>query len=436
MESFASRMKQNMRFVSSLRSLVRDSAAVGDHESPLEHQRFAHCVKRLDDIFRAIGYTTGIEKKDLRFFTAAHRNEIRNRRSEFADSLRLARQETAAMYAGSRKRSDAAARSRAAARENIQGSIAQQEILYLVEKIDSSMLLYKRLNHAESAFRKYSDAFNGLQEPLGKKSISEGLDHTIKARSIIPLVEDFKAERIRREHGTKEYLRRETGRDLARLAALLSFYRKKSIELKDKPAEEYSGEIQNRLKERPSVMVASWRMNEMNFEEVDRKAVEKLARERNRVLWQRSPKGTGTAEHAPVLDDGMDPGLTFSIPEGWVRRDADSSDARRGVIASFSSQDMKASVVIALVERAGRTAQEVAARWASDSGTSIIRQRWGKRDDRDYFWAVSRGGERSVTEIYAFTRGDDVLILSGSSPKDRYAYFRNKFTSVFNSLKE
>ncbi len=434
--SFKSRLSLYGKFLGLLRSLTRESAGVAEFKNPPLLRYFASYSKRIDEVTRSIGYSSGIGKNKLRYFSASQIQDIRNRKSEFSDSVKLAHADIASIYLAARKGAAESEQKRSGAAGSIQGKIAQREIQLIMEKIDEYMKAYARFKHAEAAFQSYSAAYNRIQEELGKEDLSGPLENSIKMKSLLPMLNDFNSGKLKMESVTRNYLSREIQRDISKLITLVNYYRQKKVEIKDHPAPGYAETIRTRLKEKPAVSVASWQMNETNFEEIDRKAVEKLSRERNRILWQRHLKKSRPSQAGANRLELPEIKVSLNIPEGWICGEPGSVETDTGVRRTYTSPDKTASLVIARIPLEGRTAQDIAAEWVKESRGEVIKQRWGKRDDTDYFWSLSRGSGGVLLEIYAIYHGDDALLLSGSSPKNKYSLFKTKFDTVFNSLEK
>jgi len=413
-------------------SLIHDATGIAEFDAPALHQRFAYFVKRTSDVLRGIGFSSAILKSEQRYFTRAELQETKSRKSEFADAVKLAHSDIAALNLTFQKKISAAGKNRAVAVEKMQGIIIQHEIQMLVGKIEDYMKTYGTLIHAWEAFQSYTIAYCAYRDEIEKEIISDSLDQTIEAESIIPMLNNFDPERLKTEYATKVYLGKEIQRDLSRLMTLLNNYHRKGVDIKEKPDAEFSATIMTRLKERPSITVASWQMNENNSKEIDRKTVAKFERERNRILWHRKAKtgdptqGKTTRVELPELK------LTFSLPEGWI---SGESDAGMGLIGSYTSRDMEASMAIVLLPLEGRSLRDITAIRIKKSRGTAIRQRWGHRDELEYFWTLAREANGALMEIYSIRHGDNALLLSGTSPKNKYSLFKPKFDAAFNSLK-
>ena len=64
-----------------------------------------------------------------------------------------------------------------------------------------------------------------------------------------------------------------------------------------------------------------------------------------------------------------------------------------------------------------------------------LKEKWGKKDDIEYFWMLSRNRKkRDIMELYTITLDNRILIISGISSREKYNYFKDKLASVFNSI--
>lgn len=77
---------------------------------------------------------------------------------------------------------------------------------------------------------------------------------------------------------------------------------------------------------------------------------------------------------------------------------------------------------------------EIGARWAKERGAGIVKQRWGKKENTDYFWTLARSPERNVMELYVLETEEGAIVVSGTAPRDRYTAFKARLDAVFESM--
>ena len=169
------------------------------------------------------------------------------------------------------------------------------------------MSLYDSLNYAGAAFSRYAGTYEKLEQGLADGTVSATVESSIKIKSLIPAIEDFDGARINREYASKQYLKKKIRAETSRLVTLARLHRQKGTAMDAFPGEDRLQAVQSRLAQAPSAPVAGWRMTELNFGEVDRKAAFRLRRMRDRLLWAPAREGRpGPENHAPRI--GADPG--------------------------------------------------------------------------------------------------------------------------------
>ena len=52
-----------------------------------------------------------------------------------------------------------------------------------------------------------------------------------------------------------------------------------------------------------------------------------------------------------------------------------------------------------------------------------------------FYWNVSKDEHRNVSESMAVARGENLLIITGETSKERYPFFKERLSAVFSSAK-
>lgn len=432
--SLRTRAAANREYLSFAERLAVEGEAIAMLRHPVLHRRYALAARNIEGLYRAAGNSMSLDKNAARFQSAAQQAEVRSLRSVFSDELKAARMANAARLAAFSKNVAASAKKEAGLAEAFQGATADFEMEQMLKRLDEYSALYARLDYTGRALGRYAKLYGEMEARLSRGEKPVRLDEVISKKSLLGMVEHFDTVAIRAERATAGYLRGEIATEISRLATLVNYYRQRKIEIHRGPSAEQLAERRKALDVSPSVTVASWTMNGLNFEEVDRKAAHRLTGMYHRLIWRtKRPPETDVAGAPPTAStDGHL--LSPLIPAGWFASEPAADEAGDGIIRRYTSADKSASITIARVQAGGRMLSEISARWAKERGAGIVRQRWGKKENLDYFWTLARSPGRNVMEVYVLGEGEGALVVSGTAPRDRYTAFKPHLDAVFESM--
>lgn len=434
--SYKDKLEMNKKFIKTITAQFEECLPAAHLDIPFVRTQMAYILKRSGNIFHAITLSISADKKDASFCSASQINEMKNVKSAFFDNLKTCKNNmnrSCKLFVNIINNNLTLNLNTDA---GMHEKIAQNEIDTVLKKIGEYSAFYDKQFYSESAFTNYLTRANEFLADTSKDNTSTDLKNALDNKSLFPAVKDFDKNIIKNEYAAKSYIKREIDTDISRLKTLLKFYKQKNIDIKDSPTEEFFKKLhekQNRLIE---ISVAGWKMNEKNFEEIDKKIVHKLIVRQRRLSWQKKSgpenRETTAGQIQLVFPDSN---ISFNIPSGWTEKSLDGKNAENGVIKNFTSLDNEASILIAKVPLDGRSLQEISSSWAKISGTTILKQKWGKKENLDYFWSISKNSRKKVMEIYTLTAGNNAFIISGMSSGERYNFFKDKLDSVFNSIK-
>ncbi|MCU0844056.1 MAG: hypothetical protein MUC76_03935 [Spirochaetes bacterium] len=432
--SIKARAAANRAYLSFAEMLAVEGEAVAPLRQPVLQRRYALAARNIESLYRAAGNSMSLDKNAVRFLSAAQQGDVRAVRSSFNDNLKAARTASGARLTAFSKSVAAAAKKEQGLSEAFQCATADFEIEQMMKRLDEYSALYARLDYTGGALGRYAKLYNDMESRLSRGEKPGRLDEVIAQKSLLGMVEHFDTGAIRAERATAGYLRREIATEISRLATLINYYRQRRIEIHAGPSLERFAERRKALDESPSIAIASWTMNGLNVEEVDRKAAHRLTGMYHRLIWQaKRPPETGVAGTPPsASSDGHL--LSPLIPAGWFESEPAADEAGDGIIKRYTSADKSASITIARVQAGGRMLNEISARWAKERGAGIVRQRWGKKENLDYFWTLARSPGRNVMEVYVLGEGQGALVVSGTTPRDRYTAFKAHLDAVFESM--
>jgi hypothetical protein len=432
--SLKERAAANRGYIAFADGLAAEGQALAGLRQPGIQKRYAIASRNIEGLRRAAVNSMSLDRNTARFLSPAMHAEARTVRNDLNEFINKSRTENAARLAAfSRSVARESAR-RAESAAAPDAETASFEIERMMKRIDEYSTVYAGLNRTADMLGRYAKLYTELESSLGRGEKPGRIDEVIAKKSILHLVDGYDGAALRSELSTASYLRREIGAEIARVSTLLGDYRRKGIDPRGAPSERDLAARKSALAAPPSMMIASWSMNGANMEEVDRKAARHLAGMYHRMVWRSGVPRRGNDE---AVRSGAGRSVNAGsplIPAGWTESEPDGDEAAAGVIKRFSSSDRTASITIARVQAGGRMLNEIGARWAKERGAGIVKQRWGKKENTDYFWTLARSPERSVMELYVLETEEGAIVVSGTAPRDRYTAFKARLDAVFESM--
>ncbi len=428
------RMAANREYLAFADKLATDGESLAALRHPVLQRRYAIAARNIEALLRAAGNSMSLDKNAARFLTAAQYGEVRALRAAFNDELKTARSVNGARLSAFSKNVASLAKKEAGVSEAAEGRTANFEIMQMMKRIDEYSAVYSRLNYTDDALKRYAKLYGEMDAALSRGEKPGHFDEVIAKKTLLGLAGPFDSGALRAERSTAAYLRREIAVEIARVLTLVNHYRRRGIELHNPPSAEELAEKKTALNDPPSVMVASWTMNGSNFEEIDRKAAHRLAGMYHRMLWQAKRAPADAADGPAPSNERPAHGGSPLVPAGWIESEPAGEEAAGGVIRRFTSSDKSASITIARVQAGGRMLNEISARWAKERGAGIVKQRWGKTENMDYFWTLARSPGKNVMEVYVLGEGEGAIVVSGLTPRDRYTAFKAHLDAVFESM--
>ncbi|TAL36738.1 MAG: hypothetical protein EPN93_07915 [Spirochaetes bacterium] len=421
------------RYAQFIRGLIEECAGAAAIDRPPLHRRYALAYARAGELYKAMKHAAGIGKESLRFFSREQAAAVKTAKRDLLRAIEESHIAAAKAHAAFSDARAAATRRTRSAGKDLDASLAQFEVSGLTGLLERQHASLMKLGYAREALPLYAKSYRALREELEGGQTSPVLEKALAAGSLIPGVQGFDAERLKKEYAAKQELRKTLAGLVSRISLLVAFYRQKGVDIRDVPADDCIAGVRNAFTDGTRVEVADWTMNESNFTEVDRNAAAKLILQRNRKLWGKTPAPHDRADTGRkiTLESA---GVSITLPEGWVERAPDSADARDGVLGRMGSADNRADITVALVPLQGRAMDKACEDWVKGTGGTIVKQRWGNRDGAEYFWTLSSEVGKQVRESYTVAHNGNALIITGSAPRDLYPAFREKLEVVFGSL--
>ncbi len=361
---------------------------------------------------------------------------INKKRKAFIHSLAAAEKNIDTIYKKYYRISKKIKNDRTIRLDKFKENIAQHDVDSLYQTIIEYAGKYREYKYIHYIFNSYSAEFSRLKNDIYAGNFSAGFNRVLERDSIFPLIKEFNDKKIIREYNSKILLRREGLAAIARLEGVLNYYKRLKIGIADPPDLRDLNKFGNEFNRRSKIKISSWIMNSKNFVLVDKKAVKLLKNIAERRLWLSSiggkAKKISLKKISTVNSFGLK--LSISLPEGWNEKDIKKSPLKRDIIKYYTGFDNNTSISIAVIKRDSGSLKDISENWAKKFSGNLIKKRWGKKDNHDYFWILSKDNGNNIMQIYTFSEKGMVYIICGRSEGGKYIFFKGIFDKVFDSL--
>ncbi|MCP4137287.1 MAG: hypothetical protein GY754_40340 [bacterium] len=452
--SYKYRVKRDRAYLDYVKSLVRQSVDISSFDNRQTQKKFTLSVRKTAHLFKFIAYSLSLKRSDLIALKRTDLRIIKETRADFLKEIKSSRHGISAYYKDYLRDLREVARKKKALSSGLKEKIAQYEINILLQNAQACVKLYDSLRYAEEAMAYYQLKFKEYKKEIESGTMSGPLEESIQKLSLISTIKDFDRARLVDEYITKKYVKREARMAIARLTTILRYYKVRKIKIKSSPDYDEIFALKSKLGKKIEVRIDSWIMNEANFDSIDKKAAKKLTVMRKRKIWetgakkrnvQRNTLPSAIPDHEADIDlpeddlhsDSGDMNRPLAIPRGWKEDRNSAYDQSRGVIKSYSSMDRGAVIrLVKLPLKKSDNVKEITENWTKRSGNNMIKERWGRKNRMEYFWTLSKDKHSNVCESYSVLKEGFVYILSGTTSKNKYNFFKGKLNTVFASFGE
>ena len=309
-------------------------------------------------------------------------------------------------------------------------NIAQAEIASLARSAGDWAELVRSLDRSAAAFESYALLYGRLTAEIREGRVTDELLRAVREDSLLPQLSNFSAETVTRESSERTYAKKALKRTVAQLKSLAEYYSRRNIAC-SAPSAGTIAEYERECARNSSVKIGDWVMTDANFAEVDRKAVRVLSNLRKRSAWSTGQSAQRAADTTTEIPQA---GISISIPDGYEERTVDGSDTN-SVVRRFASTDNLSIISVAVIPLGGKNEREAAEEWLGRLGKTTVKSSAGRNGMGSFYWNVSKDEHRNVTESIAVARGENLLIITGETSKERYPFFKERLSAVFSSAK-
>ena len=412
--------------------LVRDCLDASATGNGTVHDVFIRSALRLDDVFQYLHYSLSLRDREKSVLSNKSHEKLMEQKGTFMLRIKGARK-TAAEYRGEYTRLKAHKTGmNTAASERLRNRIAQEEVFLLVNSTKGYADLLAKRDFTDSIFNQYALKYNELENQAAAGIITPELSKVFDQYSVFQSLAEYDEKKIGSEVAERKMLREEIRTGIARISALLDFYKRRGVYIEDRPGYDEIEALHKITEKNYQIRVAEWTMTETNYGTVDKNVAEKLKHIVNRQIWISSETAKDPIKSGKIIMLKMPEwDISFSLPYGWSEARGNENDV---VLKSYRSMDRQTDVNFARLVASDKNHRDISENWITDSKSVKIKERWGKIRGVEYFWMLSRDRDRSVRETFSFSKNGSILIISGRARKDLYPYFRKKLQEIIESI--
>ncbi|HOO70485.1 MAG TPA: hypothetical protein PK926_01910 [Spirochaetota bacterium] len=426
-------IEKNGQYVALLQKIIGGCSDMAAWENEKLHSRYSVAVNRSSNLVRFIDSALSPDMESLRALSAKEIRECRTLKHEFHLAAQNSLVEINRLHQDYIKRKSQASTLMRNSATDLKEKIAQVEIDHFCATAQQFADAYDRFHYDEDALSSYRETYTRLRAVAAKGTEDPDLNRALITRTLIPLCADFDEKKFILERNTKKFIQKECEIALARISTMLKFYRRQGISIEISPLQEEIDSIKSIISRKRAATIASWKMNEFNYHEVDAKACQELARIARYAAFKKSKDSPEKEKpNRTVTVPGSE--ISFHLPGSWVETEPGQVDSIKGMVAAYSNSLLGSSIEVSLVTDDHKNAQEISAEWIRKEGMRLIRGKWINKDGLYYYWGLAKEGKMKIIETYAAKHNSKVIIITGETTRDRYAEFSRALGHMINSL--
>lgn len=437
-EEYGYRIQRDREYLRFTAGLVEECSLLSSADDPRVHKRISYAVLRAQSFFDFINRTLVLERDDQTHLTKPDLAAIRELKTGFTGTVNSFRGDIRNSYSHYSRMRALAAGSEKKKRGSLQDTIAQDEIDGLYRHVGECVELFEEFHYGEKQLYRYAEQFATFMKEARSGAPSRALERTLSAGSLLTSLDNYDGSRIMREFTTRRYLRNEAQASLARLAALLEFYKKNRVVFKDSPSPADMAALEGRLAAVPHIRIDSWIMNESNVAEIDTKAAKKLSL----ILNRRELASGGSIrpraarqENSGLLITIKEPELSLAFPRDWEEESVGEAETYLGIVKSFHSGDGASSVRLVRLPLDKDDMKNTAEGWIQKSGCTLVEKRWERTGDCSYLWILAKDKNRNIHETCSVSKDGYALLITGQTSRDQYVKFKAQFKKIIESVR-
>jgi|GEM_PF-5468977 len=311
--------------------------------------------------------------------------------------------------------------------------LGQKEMDLLLNFSEKCAGIYSKFRYSDNAFSEYRAKFTELENRVKQNSSDSNAINVIEKGTLINLCKDFNSKVIKSQHISKNMVRDMGLKSINGAVELYRYYTRKGIKLNIKPGTEEISRIKRELSRKSGEKILSWQMNEKNFKEINEKAVAYLKKMMNKNAWAAKSSSVKVSYEFAQPQTGMT--LTIKLPMGWVKNSKLRKLPLDGMKRSFLSPDKRGEINVISTREENKNLKEFQENWNRKMGYNLVQKKWGTVSGKNYLWTVSKSRRNRVVQSYMVKHRGYILLISGTSDKNKSKIIHDHLDSILGSMK-
>ncbi len=427
-------LKRSKEYLDFVTSLYRKTLPAASMDAPLLHRRFTSATRNIVPVIQELTDRMYISRQERSVLSREDLSRYRDLSTQLAGEITSSREEIRSYYNEYHQRYARSARGRDQKNTDIDRHLAIQEMVTLMDSADEYCSLFRDLRYRNEALARYRLTYTRLLDEASRGKLTPDHEKVLSEGSIIPVVDSFDQERLKREAKTRKKAREEALLNFERVYSLRDYYRRHGHTLS---FENISKEITKRkaaLQDTMSVKLDEWNLRDSNLDQVDSRAALKIRKVLSYQLMRRDSPPSGHPASRRETMEAHGARLSYLVPPGWSRQKIKSSLPREMKERQYVSLDGSSHIALEIMPLDNRTLQEVSSLMLKMDSLKMVKTRWDKHEKTEYLWQLAKDDDGRIAEIYLFTAKGVAVRVSGRTDSVHYPFLTRRLKEFLHSV--
>ena len=309
-------------------------------------------------------------------------------------------------------------------------TIAQHEIDQLYKDIKFGYKIYENFGTAKNEKIQFQKFFKKLKKDANNGNLTDDLRITIDQCSLLPLMTKINFEKISKTNKSRIFLKNEIIKSIAVLKTVISNYKKVNIIPDFLPSNNELNKLKKEINKEKNLKIGSWYLNSYNFKYIDPRAAKYLSKLFNKKAWLNNDIKQNKQKKEKIKLENIS--FTFIPPIGLL----ENPENVKNNYKEYRGINNNTTLTIFEIKNSIEELNNILYEFASKKELNPIKQKWGKKDNTNYFWISSKDKNQNIIEIFSIRYKNNILIFMGKSDKIKYNIFTKKLKKSFKSIKQ
>lgn len=411
--------------------LTETGALLGSVDSAGAASVYAEAVRGSSDFFKSRADSAEIPRYASDYLNNDELQKLRNLRQEWREDFHRIRMGVKENYASFSERRREISDRKNSIKDEVDAVFAQKEIITLYENAREYVDLFNNMKYTEELIGFYEIKYVELEKQAESGNISDELNEVLKSDSILKSISSYSENTFEREKKSRDWAKRAASKEISRLETMIDLYKRQEVDVRYTPGRDEIDSLRSSLNRVPEVQIASWRMNESNYLDIDPRAAKRLSSIVNRRAWS-SVEDSVDKKRVPARLKSDEIVVSFYIPYGWMSEAFKEQDRS---VCRIDGPDGETYIEVLLMDFDGSEDLDTAGKSVSlNRDDKTTRVRWGEKEDIEYYWFAARGRGDRVIETFVFSYNGKMILVKGETDRAKYNFFKKKIDELFESI--